>query len=283
MDSTRSGLFSIEFYPPRTAAGESRLDAVHTGLARLRPDFFSVTYGAGGSTRQGTRRLALKYQALGSRLAPHLSFGSSDDDEVRELLSTYKEAGIDRLVALRGDLPSGLGAGVEQRYAAELVEFIRRETGDRFHIEVACYPETHPDSDSYRSDILYFKRKVDAGADSAITQYFYNADAYFYYLEYCEKAGIAIPIVPGIMPIINYAKLARFSKQCGAQIPLWLNRRLQGFGDDVEGLREFGIDLVTGLCEELLAGGAPGLHFYSMNLSGYVNRIWDNLSLSDGR
>lgn len=273
--------FSIEFYPPRNPEGVARLDGVHEELARLNPDFFSVTYGAGGSTKAGTRQLVLKYQSLGSVLAPHLSFGGTDEDEVLELLAAYKEAGISRLVALRGDIPSGGGAGVNYRYASELVEFIRRETGDYFHIEVACYPETHPDARSFAADVAFFKQKVDAGANSAITQYFYNADAYFRFVEYCESQDINVPIVPGIMPITNYDNLARFSAKCGAEIPLWLRRRLEEFGDDVTGLRAFGLDVVTEMCDKLLAGGAPGLHFYSMNLSRSVTQVWNNLSLSD--
>ena len=276
-----SRLFSFEFYPPRTEAGGSKLDAVHEQLSRLKPDFFSVTYGAGGSTKQGTQQLVLKYHQLGSTVAPHLSFGGTDEDEIRALLAAYKEAGIDRLVTLRGDLPSGIGAAVNHRYASELVAFVRKETGDHFHIDVACYPETHPDSANYATDVGFFKQKVDAGADSAITQYFYNADAYFYFVDYCSKAGISIPIVPGIMPITNFINLARFSMSCGAEIPQWLRNRLEDFGDDVEGLREFGIEVVTNMCEKLLEGGAPGLHFYSMNLARSVTQIWNNLALSD--
>ena len=273
--------FSIEFYPPRTAEGESKLDVVHAELAQLDPDFFSVTYGAGGSTKTGSRQLVLKYQGLGSSLAPHLSFGGTEEEEVLALLSAYKTAGIDRLVALRGDIPSGGGAPAHYRYANELVEFIRRETGDSFHIEVACYPEIHPEAKSYSSDVMHFKRKVDAGADSAITQYFYNADAYFYFVDYCQQQGIEIPIVPGIMPITNYDNLARFSAKCGAEIPQWLRQRLLGFGDDTAGLREFGLEFVSSMCERLLDGGAPGLHFYSMNLSRSITQIWENLSLSE--
>lgn len=279
--STTHSPFSIEFYPPRTAAGETKLDAVHAELAKLNPDFFSVTYGAGGSTKSGTQQLVLKYQSQGSQVAPHLSFGGTDEEEVLELLSTYREAGINRIVALRGDIPSGGGAPAHYRYASELVEFIRQRTGDYFHIEVACYPEVHPEAKSFAADVNYFKQKVEAGANSAITQYFYNADAYFRFLDYCGKQGITIPIVPGIMPITNYDNLARFSSKCGAEIPLWLQRRLEGFGDDVAGLRDFGLDVVTELCDKLLAGGAPGLHFYSMNLSGSVSKLWNNLSLSD--
>lgn len=279
--STTHSPFSIEFYPPRTAAGESKLDTVHEELARLNPDFFSVTYGAGGSTKSGTQQLVLKYQGLGSQVAPHLSFGGTDEDEVLELLGTYREAGINRLVALRGDIPSGSGAPIHYRYASELVEFIRRETGDYFHIEVACYPEVHPEAKSFAADVSFFKQKVDAGANSAITQYFYNSDAYFRFVDYCTAQGINIPIVPGIMPITNYENLARFSGKCGAEIPLWLRQRLEEFGDDLPGLRAFGLDVVTELCERLLAGGAPGLHFYSMNLSGSVTKLWQNLALAE--
>ena len=280
MDASNPSKFSIEFFPPRTEAGGSKLDKVHSDLNKLNPDFFSVTYGAGGSTKAGTKQIVLRYQAAGSECAPHLSFGGADEEELRELLQTYIAAGIRRLVALRGDMPSGVGASVQHRYANELVEFIRKETGDHFHIDVACYPETHPESNSYASDADFFKRKVDAGANSAITQYFYNPDAYFRFVDHCSEIGIDIPIVPGIMPITNYANLARFSANCGAEIPRWLDKKLQGFGDDVEGLRSFGIDVVTELCDDLLHGGAPGLHFYSMNLSQSVTQIWNNLDLS---
>lgn len=281
MDLSNPSTFSIEFFPPRTAVGESKLDTVHTELSKLNPDFFSVTYGAGGSTKTGTQQIVLRYQEAGSKLAPHLSFGGTDEEELEQLLQTYIDAGIKRLVALRGDLPSGTGVSAQYRYANELVEFIRTKTGDHFHIDVACYPETHPESKSYASDVDFFKRKVDAGANSAITQYFYNPHAYFRFADYCSDAGIEIPIVPGIMPITNYANLARFSANCGAEIPRWLDKRLQGFGDDTESIRNFGIDVVTELCEDLLQGGAPGLHFYSMNLSTSVNQIWTNLNLND--
>lgn len=271
--------FSIEFYPPRTAEGETRLDVVHEKLAQLDPDFFSVTYGAGGSTKKGTQQIVLRYSALGSTVAPHLSFGGTEEEEVKALLSSYKEAGVNRLVALRGDLPSG--AAIHHRYASELVTFIRQETGDYFHIDVACYPETHPDATSYDTDVEFFKQKVDAGANSAITQYFYNADAYFRFVDYCQRKGIDIPIVPGIMPITNYENLSRFSKSCAAEIPRWLGNRLETFGDNKEDLREFGVEVVTALCDKLLDGGAPGLHFYSMNLAGSVTGIWNNLALSE--
>jgi methylenetetrahydrofolate reductase (NADPH) len=275
--------FSFEFFPPRTPAGVEKLDQVHTTLAALKPDFFSVTYGAGGSTKDGTKTTVLRYKAQGSDVAPHLSFGGASEDEIIELLSDYKSAGINKLVALRGDIPSGLGGGSSHRYARELVQFVRHHFDDHFHIEVACYPEIHPDSASYESDVRYFKQKVEAGANSAITQYFYNADAYFYFVDYCMQQGINIPIVPGIMPIGNYASLVRFSKTCGAEIPQWLSKRLSLFGEDDPDLRAFGLEVVTSLCEKLLAGGAPGLHFYSMNLAGTVSKLWNTLDLSNAR
>ena len=269
--------FSIEFFPPRTQAGEEKLDAVHAELAELGPEFFSVTYGAGGSTRDGTKRVVKRFLDAGSRVAPHLSFGGSDEHEMLNLLNEYKEAGVDRLVCLRGDAPSGMGSASLYRYANELVEFVRNETGDHFTIDVACYPEVHPQSRSVESDIQYFKQKVDAGANSAITQYFYNADAYFGFVDDCERAGINVPIIPGIMPITNYANLARFSAACGAEIPRWLTKRLEFLEHDDTALREFGLDVVTDLCEQLLAGGAPGLHFYSMNQAEPIKRLWANL------
>ena len=281
MPGLNSRQFSIEFFPPRTEAGEAKLDAVHASLAKLNPDFFSVTYGAGGSTRTGTQKTILRYQSLGSKMAPHLSFGGTDESEIVQLLDIYRQAGVRRLVALRGDIPSGSGAAAQHRYANELVAFVREQTGDLFHIEVACYPEIHPESSSYQADVGHFKQKVDAGADAAITQYFYNADAYFRFVDYCTSAGIRIPIVPGIMPITNYGNLARFSASCGAEIPRWLGRRLADFGDDVQGLRSYGIDVVTDLCQRLLDGGAPGIHFYSMNLATSVSQIWTNLALSE--
>ncbi len=271
--------FSIEFYPPRSADGELKLDAVHSELAALSPEYFSVTYGAGGSTRAGTRKLVLKYKAAGSEVAPHLSFAGTDETDVNELLKSYRNAGIRRLVALRGDIPSGGGASAHYRYANELVEFIRQKTGDYFHIEVACYPETHPEARSLDQDVAHFKQKVDAGADAAITQYFYNVDAYFRFVDYCQSQSINIPIVPGVMPITNFDNLKRFSNKCGAEIPQWLGNRLEDFGDDTNGLKQFGIDVVTELCYDLLEGGAPGIHFYSMNQAKSVKQIWSNLSL----
>jgi len=275
-NGNRAG-FSIEFFPPRTEQGQEKLLAVHERLAALGPEFFSVTYGAGGSTREGTRSTVMALLERGSVVAPHLSFGGSSDQEILALLQGYREAGVTRLVLLRGDIPSGLGAASQHRYASELVEFVRRETGDYFHIDVGCYPEVHPDAPDYQSDIKFFRTKVEAGASSAITQYFFNPDAYFYFLDQCRAAGIEIPIVPGIMPITNYANLARFSSNYGAEIPRWIKRRLEAYGNDTDSIRSFGVEVVTRLCETLLAGGAPGLHFYAMNQAGSVSAIWQNL------
>ena len=272
--------FSFEFFPPKTPQGEEKLREVHRQLAALQPDFFSVTYGAGGSTRDGTRHIVEAIHLAGSSVAPHLSFGGSSEADILALLNDYKAMGINRLVALRGDIPSGTGATSSYYYANELVEFVRRHTGEHFHIEVACYPEIHPKSESYETDLHFFKKKVDAGANGAITQYFYNADAYFYYVERCQELGIGIPIVPGIMPITNYANLARFSANCGAEIPRWIRQRLQAYGDDADSIRDFGLEVVSQLCDALLDGGAPGLHFYTMNQAGPVSAIWHNLGLS---
>ena len=242
-----------------------------------------------------------RYTERGSTVAPHLSFGGHTDDEVRALLDDYAAAGIRRLVALRGDLPSGVGgasvsysstggaggsdgaANRQWRHASELVGFIRECTGDLFHIDVACYPEVHPEAGGYAEDVAWFKQKVEAGADSAITQYFYNPDAYFRFVDYCAGQGVSLPIVPGVMPISSYKNLVRFSDKCGAQIPRWLRRRLEDFADDPPSLRSFGIDVVTALCERLLEGGAPGLHFYTMNLSTASGKIWRNLDIEARR
>lgn len=272
--------FSIEFFPPRTDAGREKLPRVHQELAALKPAFFSVTYGAGGSTRGGTREAVEQIHAAGSVVAPHLSFGGSTSDDIEALLNAYRNAGIKRLVALRGDIPSGSGSAARYFYANELIEFIRRTTGDHFHIDVACYPEIHPQSENYDSDIFYFKQKVDAGANSAITQYFYNPDAYFYYVDACQRAGIDIPIIAGIMPITNFTNLQRFSSSCGAEIPRWIRQRLQAYGDDSDSIRSFGVEVVLDLCQKLLAGGAPGLHFYSMNQIEPVRQIWQALEQS---
>jgi methylenetetrahydrofolate reductase (NADPH) len=270
--------FSFEFYPPKTPQGRDNLIITRKALNALSPDFFSVTYGAGGSTRDNTKDVVVGIRADGINVAPHLSFGGDDEDSILQLLNDYKAAGIDRIVALRGDIPSGMG-GQRLIYARELVAFIRKHFDDHFCIDVAAYPEIHPDAKTYGEDIAFLKQKLDAGADSAITQYFYNADAYFYFIEQCQRAGIDKPIYPGIMPITNYANLARFSRNCGAEIPRWIGKRLEQYGDDVASQTEFGTEIVTHLCEQLLAGGAPGLHFYTMNQVEPTRTIWNNLKL----
>ena len=264
---------SIEFFPPQTAEGMEKLRTTVSRLAALKPEFFSVTYGAGGSTRDRTLATVMEIAVAGHSAAPHLSCVGSTHDGVREMLATFSERGIRRIVALRGDLPSGMADAGEFRYANELVEFIRAETGDRFHIEVAAYPEWHPQAKNPREDLLNFKRKVDAGASSAITQYFYNADAYEHFVDQARALGVAVPIVPGIMPIGSFSKLARFSDACGAEIPRWMRRKFEGFGDDADSIRAFGLDVVTELCQHLIARGAPGLHFYSMNQAGLTLEI----------
>ena len=273
--------FSVEFFPPRTPEGRAKLDRVHEALSALGPDFFSVTHGASGSAKEGTRELVLDYCAAGSEVAPHLTSNGRDLDSVRELLNTYREAGIRRLVVLRGDRFAGAQPHPAKSFhARHLVEFVRRECGDHFHIEVACYPEIHPESTGYCAEVEFFRQKIAAGADSAITQYFFNADAYFRFVDASRRAGVNAPIVPGIMPITNFDKLSAFSARCGAEIPAWLGRRLADFGEDRDGLRSFGEDVVSELCQRLLEGGAPGLHFYSLNLAGPVCGIWQNLDLS---
>jgi methylenetetrahydrofolate reductase (NADPH) len=257
--------FSFEFYPPKTVEGEISLQGVKNKLSTLTPDFFSVTFGAGGSTRDKTFDTVIGIQAEGIAAAPHLSCVASTKDNIREILQNYKEHKISRIVALRGDLPSGMMSAGEFRHANELVEFIRLETGDYFDIHVAAYPEVHPQAENAVDDFNNFKRKVEAGANAAITQYFYNAESYFYFVDLCEKNGLTIPIVPGIMPITQYTQLFRFSQMCGADIPRWLKKRLEAFGDDKESIAAFGLDVVSKLCQRLLNGGAPGLHFYTMN------------------
>ena len=264
--------YSFEFFPPKTEVGRAKLKDTRSQLAALNPEFFSVTYGAGGSTRDNTRDIVLETKQAGLSVAPHLSFGGDEESEILTLLNDYKAACIDRIVALRGDIPSGMGA-TRQVYAKELVEFIRKHTGDHFQLEVAAYPETHPDAKNHQADINFLKAKLDAGANSAITQYFFNADAYFYFLEDCEKAGIDKPIYPGIMPITNFANLARFSRNCGAEIPRWLAQKLDGYGDDQASIIEFGAEFVSELCHILMEGGAPGIHFYSMNQVEPIKRI----------
>lgn len=273
--------FSIEFFPPKTEEGKAKLRQTREELAKLNPAFISVTYGAGGSTQQGTLDTVLEIKNAGIAAAPHLTCVGSTKENIRELLQTYIDNGINRIVALRGDMPSGMREMGELRYANELVEFIRAETSDHFHIEVAAYPEFHPQAKSAKADLENFKRKVDAGANSAITQYFYNADAYYRFVDDCEKMGLDIPIVPGIMPITNYQNLARFSDMCGAEIPRWLRKRLEDFGDDAVSLRNFGLQATMQLCKSLLEQGAPGLHFYSMNKSDPTQVIWREL-LSKG-
>ncbi|HHJ17829.1 MAG TPA: methylenetetrahydrofolate reductase [NAD(P)H], partial [Gammaproteobacteria bacterium] len=273
-------VYSFEFFPPKTDAGAAKLRTTRDELAKLKPRFFSVTFGAGGSTRERTFDTVREIQHdsdIGA--APHLSCVGSTKDSIREILDLYRKEDIRHIVALRGDLPSGMGLPGEFRYANELVEFIRSETGDHFHIEVAAYPEFHPQAPNALADIKNFKRKVDAGADSAITQYFYNADAYFGFIDLCEKHGIDIPVVPGIMPITNYTQLARFSDMCGAEIPRWIRKRLEAYGDDRDAICAFGTELVTGMCRRLLDAGAPGLHFYTMNQAGPTRAIWEQLGL----
>lgn len=270
--------FSFEFFPPKTADGIEKLRESRAKLAQYNPEFFSVTFGAGGSTRDRTMDTVLEIQQEGFQSAPHISCVSSSKEEIRDLLKTYQDRGIKRLVALRGDVPSGEVSAGDFKYAVELVEFIRAETGNQFHIEVAAYPEFHPEARTPKADLLNLKRKVDAGANSAITQYFYNADAYFRFVDQCEAAGINVPIVPGIMPIYNITQLARFSSVCGADIPRWLKMRLEEYGDDIESLRAFGVDVVSELCETLQAWGVPSLHFYTLNRSTMISKIIENVS-----
>lgn len=275
----RNRTYSFELFPPQTPEALEKLRVTRKQLAQLNPAFFSVTFGAGGSTRDRTLGVALEIQGEGQEVAPHVSCVASSKASIRELLQRYREAGIRRLVALRGDMPSGMADAGEFRYAAELVAFIRAEFGNAFHIEVACYPEYHPQARTAQDDLVAFRRKVDAGADTAITQYFFNPDAYFAFVEECAAVGITIPIVPGVMPIGRFSQLARFSDACGAEIPRWIRRKLEGFGDDTASIRSFGLDVVTSLCDRLLRGGAPGLHFYTLNQAGATTTIWQRLGL----
>jgi methylenetetrahydrofolate reductase (NADPH) len=286
MDSQKKypSAYSFEFFPPKTADGIAKLEATSRLLAGLNPRFFSVTFGAGGSTRDRTFDTVVDIQKeSGIEVAPHLSCISSTRENIRDILHAYQKQGINHMVALRGDIPSGVVEAGEFRYANELVGFIRSETGDHFHIEVAAYPEYHPQATSPDRDLANFKRKVEAGANSAITQYFYNPDAYCRFIDRCEQVGIDIPIVPGIMPITNYHQLARFSDNCGAEIPRWMRKRLEAWGEDVASIRAFGEDVVTALCARLLEQGAPGLHFYTLNKADPSVAIWNNLGLSDSR
>jgi methylenetetrahydrofolate reductase (NADPH) len=276
--------YSFEFFPPKTEDGINKLAATSKALAAVQPRFFSVTFGAGGSTRDRTFETVISLQKnSGIDTAPHLSCISSTRENIREMLNGYCARGINHIVALRGDMPSGMGEAGEFRYANELVAFIREETGDHFHIEVAAYPEYHPQATSPDKDLENFKRKVDAGASSAITQYFYNPDAYFHFIDRCNSVNINIDIVPGVMPITNYYQLARFSDACGAEIPRWIRKRLEAYGENLESIRAFGEEVVTSLCAQLLEKGAPGLHFYTLNRAAPALAIWNNLGLGTPR
>ena len=270
---------SLEFFPPRTAEGVEKLRIARRQFAQLKPAFCSVTFGAGGSTREGTLATVRECRAEGMEAAPHISCMGGTRGELREVLAQYRSDGIRHVVALRGDLPSGTMEAGDFRHASDLVAFIRRETGDWFHIDVAAYPEYHPQARSPDADLAAFKLKVDAGADSAITQYFYNADAYWHFVDAAAALGVNVPIVPGVMPIASCSKLARFSDACGAEIPRWIRRNLESFGDDSASIRAFGLDVVTDLCDGLLARGAPGLHFYTMNQAALTTTIWQRLGL----
>jgi methylenetetrahydrofolate reductase (NADPH) len=270
---------SFEFFPPKTPEGAAKLVNVRHELYALKPEFFSVTYGAGGSTQDGTLQQVQAILSEGFDAAPHFSCIGATRDSVREQLAAFKAAGIRRMVALRGDLPSGHGTFGEFRYASELVAFIREETGDYFHLEVGCYPEVHPQAKSPEADLQAYVTKVRAGANSAITQYFYNSDAYFRFVDDAYKLGADIPVVPGIMPIISSTQLMRFSDACGAEIPRWIRLRLQAFGDDTASIKAFGLDVVADLCEQLLNGGAPSLHFYTMNQAQAVKQLVERISV----
>jgi methylenetetrahydrofolate reductase (NADPH) len=276
---THSREFSFEFFPAKTPAGEEKLRATWEQLAQLKPKFFSVTFGAGGSTRDRTLGTVLEIQAGGSQAAPHLSCIGSTREDIAAILDLYKSKGVKHIVALRGDLPSGSADVGELRYANELVSFIRERTGSHFHIEVACYPEFHPQAKNAQEDLANFKRKVEAGADSALTQYFFNADCYLRFVDDCERMGLSLPIVPGIMPIANFSQLARFSEACGAEIPRWLRLKMLAYSEDIASQRALGLDVVTTLCERLLAEGAPGLHFYTMNQADLTTEVWRRLGL----
>jgi methylenetetrahydrofolate reductase (NADPH) len=257
---------SFEFFPPKTPEGKGTLKRTVNDLITVEPDFFSVTFGAGGSTREGTLETVKQLQkTTPSVIAPHLACVGCDREEIIEVIQEYKSLGVKRIVALRGDLPSGMGQSGEFKYASELVTLIREQTGDLFHIEVAAYPEFHPQATSTLHDVLNLKRKVEVGANSAITQYFFNPDSYFSFLDYCAKHGVFLPITPGIMPVTHFEKLIRFSDLCGAEIPRWIRRRLEAYGDDQESIQAFGFEVVYDLCQRLISGGVPGLHFYTLN------------------
>jgi methylenetetrahydrofolate reductase (NADPH) len=274
---------SFEFFPPRTEEQKLILESTWQKLAPLRPDYLSVTFGAGGSTLDATRE-TVEALAAGTDVpvAPHISCMARSEVMLREILQGYRDRGISRLVVLRGDRPEGLSGPGPFQHANELVAWVRREFGDGFHIDVACYPEFHPESLSPQSELRYFRQKVEAGADGAVTQYFYNPDCYFHFVDECRRSGIDVPITPGIMPITNYRQLSRFSEMCGAEIPRWIRRRLEGFGEDGAAIRAFGLDVVTDLCERLLAGGAPGLHIYTLNRANASLLLWQRLNRSAG-
>ena len=271
--------FSFEFFPPKTAESAAKLRDTVKQLAQFNPAFFSVTFGAGGSTQEGTLSAVLDIRAAGHAAAPHISCIGSTRANIRDVIHRYRDEGIRHTVALRGDLPSGMAVAGEFRYATDLVRFIREETGEHFHIEVAAYPEYHPQARRAQEDLQHFVAKVEAGANAAMTQYFYNPDAYFHFVDQVEEMGISIPIVPGIMPIGSFSQLARFSDACGAEIPRWIRRKMEGYGDDTASIRAFGLDVVTDLCVKLLEGGAPGLHFYTLNQAGLSSTIWQRLGL----
>lgn len=276
---TFSPTFSFELFPPQTPEGVEKLRAARQQLARFKPKFFSVTFGAGGSTRDRTFETVSEILAEGHPVAPHLSCIGSTRENIFSILKKYQESGIRHIVALRGDLPSGMAQPGEFRYANELVTFIRKEFGDTFRMEVAAYPEYHPQARSAQEDFRNFKNKIEAGANSAITQFFYNADAYFHFVDMCETASLNVPIVPGIMPINKFSQLVRFADACGAEIPRWIRRKLEGYGDDIASIHAFGLDIVTDLCERLLKAGAPGLHFYTLNSAVLTTKIWQRLGL----
>ena len=269
---------SFEFFPPKTVEGMENLRNARDELAQFNPEFYSVTFGAGGSTRDSTMESVLEIQQAGYQAAPHISCVSSTRAEIRALLKAYQAKGIKRLVTLRGDMPSGLVSGGDFKYANELVRFIREETGDYFHLEVAAYPEFHPEAKSPKADLMNLKNKVDAGANAVITQYFYNTDAYFRFLDQCESVGINVPIVPGVMPIYNITQLSRLSNVCGAEIPRWLRMRLEEFGDDIASLQAFGVDVVSELCQTLQQNQVPSIHFYTLNRSSTVIEIINNMA-----
>ena len=276
---TKTLPLSFEFFPPKTAEGAAKLRATRQQLYAHGPEFCSVTFGAGGSTQQGTFDAVKEILAEGVEAASHFSCVGATKATVREQLAQLQAMGVKRLVALRGDLPSGYGIGGEFQYASDLVAFIRAETGDSFHIEVAAYPEIHPQAKSAEADLQAFATKVKAGANSAITQYFFNTDAYFRFVDDAYKLGVDVPVVPGIMPITSSTQLMRFSDACGAEIPRWIRLRLQGFGDDVESIKAFGLDIITDLCDQLRMAGVPGIHFYTMNQAGACSEIIGRLAL----